>query len=54
MSHLSDIQGGNLDGAATWHRINFTKFLLTKYPNTDVEVNADAEYAEFVQKHPKL
>ena len=64
ISHLSDSQelAGliNLDvshevlSGRINHNINFAKYLLMKYPDTNVEVNADLEYEEFQKKHPNL
>lgn len=54
MSHLSDIQDVALCDSEINHKINFAKFLLLKYPNTDTEVDADEEYSQFKQKHPEL
>ena len=54
MSHLSDAQA--LNGSIKIGRIhihlNFVKYLVLKYPNTDVEIDADEEYNEFLEKHP--
>lgn len=52
MSHLSDAQESLNKNAVM--SINFAKFLLMKYPNTDVEIDPDAEWAEFAKKHPGL
>lgn len=49
LSHLGDLQ---IDGCQ-W-RINFVKFLVMKFPNTDTEINPDEEYKEFCEKFPKL
>lgn len=62
MSHLSDAQDGIYLGATIHslsefsckHKINFVKFLLLKYPNTDTEVDARVEYEAFKKKHPTL
>jgi hypothetical protein len=64
MSHLSDSQELTglikpdvshevLSGRIN-HHINFAKYLLMKYPDTNVEVDADLEYEEFQKKHPNL
>lgn len=68
-SHLSDVQElqtnihrrldavfsneGNINQQIN-RRINFVKFLLNKYPDTNTEVDADAEYNLFTEKHPNL
>ncbi len=55
MSHLSDAQetsGFNSKRCNT--HINFAKFLLLKYSDTNVEIDADAEWKEFSEKHPSL
>lgn len=57
MSHLSDIQqmmimrGPLLEAN---HKVNFLKYLVMKYPNTAVEIDADAEMVEFEKKFPRL
>lgn len=53
MSQLSDVQE-NFDSDNNNARINFAKFLIMKYVNTDVEVEAEAEYNDFKLKHPNL
>lgn len=52
-SHLSDVQDipTNKDNRG---KINFVKFLINKYPNTDTEVEADNEWNEFISKHPNM
>lgn len=51
MSHLSDVQ--EMLGFSPHNecelikRINFAKWLLVKYPDTNVEIDPDAEYALF-------
>ena len=50
MSHLSDAQETSNPLNAS-HHINFAKFLLLKYPNTDSVVeDIDEDYKEFVAK----
>jgi hypothetical protein len=54
MSHLSDAQelNGVSGKTARVHiHINFAKFLILKYADTDVEIDPDAEYAEFCTKY---
>ena len=58
MSHLSDAQEmltvrGQTPVSKTWHEINFAKFLLLKYSNTDVLIDADAEYALYLESEKK-
>ena len=52
MSHLSDAQhlmeSSVIDANL---RINFAKFLLLKFPNTDVEINPESEWEQFITKH---
>jgi hypothetical protein len=53
MSHLSDAQtlNGLIGGTADLHRhINFAKYLLLKYEDTNTEINADAEWELFPLK----
>lgn len=53
MSHLSDVQeGGNMPIAWKSNRIDFVKYLMLKYTNTDVEIDADEEYKLFIEKYP--
>lgn len=53
MSHLSDIQEGDYSMGENNveylrnERINFIKWLVLKYPDTRVEIDPNAEYAEF-------
>lgn len=54
MSHLSDVQMWILGEKEANTKVNFAKYLLMKYPNTSVEVDADNEYEEFRKKHPNL
>lgn len=53
MSHLSDISTtlgmkdlGDMVNHQT-HKINFVKYLLLKYPNTNVDIDADEEWELF-------
>ena len=48
MSHLSDIQDGGLRGNE-W-KINFVKYLVSKFPDTSVEIDADEVFEEFSKK----
>lgn len=53
MSHLSDIQVGNRIDEATENsiqndKINFCKFLLIWFPNTEVEIDPDVEYQKYL------
>ncbi len=54
MSHLSDVQTDIFAHKENRHKLNFVKFLVLKHKDTSVEVDADAEYSEFKQKHPEL
>ena len=51
MSHLSDIQEVLSNGSSISKllsiRINFIKWLILKYNDTDVRIDADAEFALF-------
>jgi hypothetical protein len=50
MSHLSDAQelNGVTGKTAELHtHINFAKYLVTNFPDTNVEIDADAEYEKF-------
>lgn len=51
MSHLSDVQEGMFDHKEMRKRINFIKFLLLKYSNTDVMIYPKEEFIEFMRKH---
>lgn len=53
MSHLSDIQEIT-DRKEIDQRCNFVKFLLMKYSDTSVNINADEEFAEFLTKFPQF
>ena len=54
MSYLSDLQEGNMPFMSNNTRINFVKFLVMKYPNTEVEVSGAKEFADFKEKYPDL
>lgn len=45
-SHLSDVQQYPLDELAN-DRLNFVKWLVNEYPNTDVDIDADVEWDRF-------
>lgn len=52
MSHLSDAQHlMESDTVEANLRINFAKFLILKFPNTDVEINPESEWEQFTTKH---
>lgn len=51
MSHLSDVQEF-LNNPENRKKINFVKFLMLKYPNTDIEINPDEEWQKFIIQHP--
>lgn len=50
MSHLSDIQE---DNSNMRNRVDFVKFLVMKYKNTETEINAEEEYELFISKFPE-
>lgn len=50
MSHLSDVQMFLLTDDTANERLDFVKFLLLKFPNTDTEIDADAEWALFQER----
>ena len=57
LSHLSDVQEmiqGNGNPDYTNLRINFVKYLVLNYKNTDTEIDPDVVYKEFIAKHPSL
>ena len=50
LSHLSDIQiEMTMDADQSALRIAFVKYLILKHTDTNVEIDADAEYAEFLK-----
>ena len=53
-SHLSDVQTGFLSPEDVNHRLNFCKYLLSVYPDTNQEVDADAAYNDFVSAQKKI
>lgn len=53
MSHLSDLQietgfGQKEMQSMVSMRLNFIKWLVIHFPNTDVEIDPDAEYQKFL------
>lgn len=55
MSHLSDLQEeiGTSKPAQAFYmtqKLNFVKFLLTRFPDTTVEINADEQWESFTTK----
>jgi hypothetical protein len=48
MSHLSDCAIDKKN-----YHLEFSKYLLIKYPNTSVEINADEIWTEFVESCEK-
>lgn len=54
MSHLSDITEYRTHPITNNHKINFVKYLILTYPNTDVEIDADEVYKEYQIKHSNL
>jgi hypothetical protein len=54
MSHLSDLQeGASLPPVIYNDKINFVKWLLIKFPNTDEEIDVEKEYELFQTKFTK-
>lgn len=53
MNHLSDVQHES-DPKIINHKLNFVKFLLNWYPNTNEEHEPDTDYQHFKNKHPNL
>lgn len=55
MSHLSDAQqlGSMNRTSQASNRIDFVKFLLIKYSDTNVDIDPDKEYAMFIDKYPQ-
>ena len=56
-SHLSDTQElARMEGNPVHqiNRINFAKFLISKYTDTSVEIDPDKEYLEFITNHPNM
>lgn len=52
LSNLSDLQAVSHPPQLQRTILNFIKYLVMKYPNTDVEVDGGEEYSEFRKKHP--
>lgn len=52
-SHLSDVQTGFLSPKDVNHRLNFCKYLLGVYPDTNQEIDADVVYEEFLSAQNK-
>lgn len=51
MSHLSDAQDGGLLGYSySYHHINFAKFLILKYTDLSVEIDADKEWGLYTKE----
>ena len=49
-SHLSDAQ--HCEGKKKDHHINFAKFLLNRYPNTNDRIVPDNDYKDFIKQFP--
>ena len=55
-SHLSDVQEMSSNNMSVIHkhdlrnRLNFCKYLLNKYADTTIEINAEEEYSAFVER----
>jgi|ERR1035437_1088464 C-terminal processing protease CtpA/Prc len=55
MSHLSDAQESlSRDSSGASEHINFAKFLLLKYKDTNTIIDADAEWEEYSNRKSKL
>lgn len=58
ISHLSDIEeteGLNLTPKKEIRkRINFIKYLVMKFPNTNEIIDVDKEFDLFLEKHPQF
>ena len=56
-SHLSDIQEININNLLIWqrkelyNRLNFCKYLLSKYSDTTQEIDAEEVFSEFEKLH---
>jgi len=53
MSHLSDVQESihyKFYYEEVNAHINFAKWLLLRYPDTSVEIDADEEYEKFINR----
>lgn len=53
MSHLSDIQA-NPTGEANNTKLNFVKYLILGYNDTNELIDADFEFGLFCKQHPNL
>jgi hypothetical protein len=57
-SHLSDVQVemfGNAEMQARANmRINFAKFLMNKYQDTNTRIDPEEEFEEFCKKFPHM
>lgn len=53
MSHLSDVQEMPKSSESN-QRINFVKFLILKYKDTDAKIDPEREWNDFRTKHPNL
>lgn len=55
MSHLSDIQdvGDMLSREEVRDKLNFVKYLILNFPDTNVEIVAEDEYEKYEKKHKK-
>ena len=51
---MSDVQTGFLSPEDVNHRLNFCKYLLSVYPDTNQEVDADAAYNDFLSAQKKI
>lgn len=56
MSHLSDVQemvgsSSNVTANSMRNRINFVKWLMLKYTDTNVEIDADVEWNLFINRN---
>ena len=56
MSRLSDVQKilkSENTHEINDHVINFIKYIVAKFPNTDFEIDADEEYQEYLKLLPE-
>ena len=49
MSHLSDVEHCFTGSDVSTH-IEFAKFLILKFPDTTIEIDADAEFEIFLKR----
>jgi hypothetical protein len=55
LSHLSDIADGGCTFDQLETKANFVKYLLIKFPDTNVEINPNAEFELFQkERYPQM